>query len=250
MRKTSLKKQKLIVDFIKAMILGVTFIGSFFLNVSAQNKTFNGKDLEALKRNVAEKLETVSYRSITVENIKTGKTQIQTIFEFVPPDRKHIIVKKNAPAYQITRLSRTGESQSVITIPAYNSYEEWIYIGAKVFYRNDVKGKWKQIIRASIRTLIGYTDETEKPTITTEYKLTPDQFVNQQESDLYEVTTTYKYSDNPDPFVYQGKYWINKNGLFAKTQLLSNGFEETVDYEYNSNIKIQNPLVKKPKKKK
>lgn len=216
------------IFFMTRNVIGLVLSGfvlmSFIQNISAQNKTFTEKELEILKQNVADKLETISYRSVSLEN--NGINERKTIFEFVPPNRKHIVV----------------------TIPDENFYEEWIYIGYKMFYRDNAKGKWKK--NAPFEATVIGSSNGEPPTITKEYKLTPNQIVNQIESDLYEVITTYRYSGKPDPFVYQEKYWINKNGLFAKTHFLSSVSEETIDYEYGLNIKIQAPIIRKPKKKK
>ena len=254
MKMTILNKPRSAFDFIKGLILSTSLLIGVFLNVSAQNKAFTEQELEALKRNAAEKSKTVKYRSVTSK--KYGKTEEQIIYEFVPPDRKHFIIKKQSPPDRIALPNNvlTGAPGAVFKIAAVNSYDEWIYVGEKIFYRNGVEKIWKPILPSSETREFGYGNGTgtysEQPTKTTEYKLTPNQTVNRQDADLYEVIVKYKYSYSVNPLVYSYKYWINKNGLFAKTHFdLGSGGETIVDYEYNSNIKIRVPFIKKTKKK-
>lgn len=255
MNMTILNKPRSAFDFIKGLILSASLLASVFLNVSAQNKAFTEQELETLKRNAAEKSKTVKYRSVTSK--KYGKTEEQIIYEFVPPDRKHFIIKKKSPASEIgsgTDLL-TGKPRAILRIAAVDSYDEWIYIGEKIFYKDGEKKMWKQITPSPVSGIGGYGYGTgdgtssEKPTVTTEYKLTVDQFVNQQAADLYEVTVSHRYSFSSAPSVYSYKYWINKNGFFAKVQEVGVAGEKTVDYEYNPNIKIEDPLLKKTRKK-
>ena len=252
MRINVTKKQKF--DFTKGLILSVSLLAGAFLNVTAQDKNFTKEELASLKSNAAEKLKSITYRSVKLE--KFARTQIQTIYEFVPPDRKHFIVKEHSPARQEKNLPEfmTGKPESIINIPAVDRYNEWIYIGQETFYRNDVKTNWKRITLPSNDGKVGYGTgagtNSEEPVVTTEYKLTPNQFVNQQESDLYEVIISYKYSYMTTPSIERYKYWINKNGVFAKTHFLNIAVETIVDYEYSSNIKIRAPLFKKLKRNK
>lgn len=247
MRTSILKKRKLIFNFAVGLILSVVFL----MSVSAQNKTITAEEFETVKSKAAKKLEQISYRSVTIQ--KRGKLTLANIYEFVPPNREHFITTTESTEDLTEKLK---VFQIDINI---NMYEEWIYIGKKTYSRNVVNKKWKEIVYPwaggngdgqGKGSGIGYGqgDRTFslEPNQTIEFKLTPNQFVNGQESDLYEVTESYKYSwDSEPPSVYSYKYWITKNGLFAKTQYIDSDMEETVSFEYISNIKIEAPVIKK-----
>ena len=220
------------------------------MSVSAQNKVITQEEFEIVRSKAAQKLEQISYRSVTSQ--KLGKTEITSIYKFVPPNREHFIITTKSPEYLTEKLKIVQININI------NNYEEWIYIGEKIYFRNAVNKKWKEIVPdwtdgngdgQGKGSGIGYGQGSGtfsvEPNKTIEYKLTPNQFVNGQEFDLYEVVESYKYSWDSEPSVYIYKYWINKNGLFAKTQYIDSDREETVDYEYNSNIKIEAPVIKK-----
>lgn len=234
MRISVLKIKKLLFEFSVVLILSV----SFLVSAAAQSKEITEEEFETVKNNATQKLKNISYRSVTMA--QTGRIEKTQTYEFVPPDREHFIFTQKSP--EITTYSG-------LKMLATNFYDEWIYIGEKIFYRNGANKNWEETGPNFIESFGGSGNGAgtyrEEPTVTTEYKLTPNQFVNQQNLDLYEKIISRKYSYSAKPSVDKYKYWINKNGLFVKTQSTWIAGETTVDYEYNSNLKIEAPLIKK-----
>jgi hypothetical protein len=243
MRSSYLKKQKLVLDIAIGLILSI----SFLLSVSAQNRVVTKEEIETVKSNASQKLKKISYISFTSE--KTGKNEKKTIYEFVPPNREHFIIND----YIISVRSIQSDIRDIM--PKYEfkiipTYGEWIYIGEKVYFRNGAKKQWAEIAPDSIGNSSfgsGTGSGSQKPTITTEYKLTPNQFVRGHDTDLYEVIISIQYSSGK-PSIESYKYWINKNGLFAKTQSISIANETIVDYLYDLDLKIEAPIVKRIKR--
>lgn len=228
-----IKNRNLRLDFAVVLILSFSFLPG----VSAQSKTITKEEIETVKSNARQKLKEISYRSVTTQ--QSGQIKKIEIYEFVPPDREHFIITQKSPEI---------ETYGGVKIPANNFYDEWIYIGEKIYYRNAANKHWTEIkTDGGIGNGSGNGTGTisETPTITTEYNLTQNQFVNGQESDLYEVIVSRKYSWSSTPSVEKIKYWINKKGLFAKTKYIYPAGESTVDFEYNSKIKIEIPVIKK-----
>lgn len=237
MKISNIKKQKLIIYFAVGLVLSFAFLES----VLAQNKTITKEELETKKSNAAKKLEKIRYQSVTSQ--KNESAELTSIYKFVPPDREHFLIT-------IKYAESLSEKLEPFQINV-NKYEEWIYIGDKVYFRNAANKKWEKITTdGGIGSGIGIGIGTvlNNPIETIEYKLTPNQLVNGAVCELYEVIQTIRFSWTSETLVYNYKYWINKNGLFAKTQNISSDSEKTVDYEYNSNIKIEAPLIKKRRK--
>lgn len=228
----------------------ILILTTVFLKISAQEKTFTQKDLETIKLNADKKLKEVRYR--LVKSKKFRKTEEESIFDFIPPDREHFVIKFKAPASKLDLPefgAITKEVLDAFKLPAVNSYDEWIYIGEKIYYRDGVDKDWEQknpLTTASALERKQACNCLEMPPIRTEYKFMPNQFINKQEADLYEVSIFYQYSFKPSPTIYKEKYWIYKNALPAKIQFSNdlNSDETILNYEYGLNLKIEAPFIK------
>lgn len=179
MKKNIVKNQKLIVDFAVGLIISVAFLAS----VSAQNKVITREEFETVRSKAATKLKQISYRSVTSQKI--GKTELPTIYEFVPPNREHFITTTKSPEY----LSEKLKTASL----GVNKYEEWIYIGEKIYFRNALNKKWEKSLPGRFGGNgdgqgkgsgigDGQADRTfsAEPNKTIEYQLTPNQFIDRQ----------------------------------------------------------------------
>lgn len=127
--------------------------------------------------NANKKLKEVSHRLI--KSKKLGKTQEEVIYEFIPPNREHFVIKFIAPASKLDLPefgAITKEMLDAFNRPAVNRYDEWIYIGKKIYYRDGVDKDWEQknpLITASSLESKQVCNCLEMPSIRTEYKFTP-----------------------------------------------------------------------------
>lgn len=236
-------------DYIKKLFSQtfiVAFVSAiFFISVFAQD-TFNESELKVLKNKAEAKLRTTSYRSIYVsKNLKTNDVLKKEVYEFVPPNRKHYVIEEILFQLKVdpNKPFETRFRDSILEkIPRYT---EWIYIGDKIFLRQGAKEKWKIYVESENSYGAGVGNGTgssiEKPEITVEYKLTTNQMLRNQQSDLYQKITTRKYK-NSEPFVHTESYWFDKEGFFISYKSENEYQRETIDYEYDPKIKIEAPL--------
>lgn len=230
---------------IKSIMLVLVFIFSAFLNVSAQENTFDEQQLQMLAKSARQKLEGKTYRS-TVINVeyengnsfpaRSGKT----IVEIIPPDRRHFL----------------SETQTAEGVKRY----EYIRVGDKEFAKND-NGEWKELggygtgIGTGGGSGFGYGSDV-KIERTVERKLKKGETVNNQSADLYETvdTTKYIYPTATYANVSKESYWFDASGRFVKTAnedengMAKTTSRTTTEYEYDANIKIEAPSIKKQAK--
>ncbi|HQU85736.1 MAG TPA: hypothetical protein PKY59_21550 [Pyrinomonadaceae bacterium] len=222
MNKIVTKLRKIISNLSVVLILG----GSLLTSVSAQEQKISKEEFETAIRNAERKLLKVNYRSITSE--MNGKNEKKTIYEVLLPNKKHLLV--NGYVYLFNK------KKEIVFTP---TFDEWIYIAEKVFYRNRKDDKWRLLLPDSMSGIgegRGSGSGNETPTVTTEYYKTTEQLNN-----IYEKVVSTKYANSVSPIVDKNKYWIRSDGLFVKTLLTMYGGSTTVEYDYDSVIKIEAP---------
>lgn len=227
-------------------ILIIAFVSTIFLTGVFAQGTFTESGLKILKNKAEEKLKTTSYRSIYVsKNLKTNDVLKKEVSEFVPPNRKHYVIEEIIFQIKVDPNKPIETRFRDSTIEKIPRYTEWIYIGEKIFLRQGAKEKWKIYVESgdSYGTGVGYGtgSSVEKPEITVEYKLTSNQILRNRQCDLYEKITTRKYK-NSTPFVHTESYWFNEEGFFIGYKSENEYQRETIDYEYDPEIKIEAPL--------
>jgi hypothetical protein len=226
--------------FVLSIFLGVFFISFCSISVSAQEKPFDKEKLKTLGKNSFETLKSKTYPLTTTYKRNAGENNKlvefrKTIYEFVPPNRKHYIFEYNN--------FRGKNSKSV---------SERIEIGKEIYVKT-IDDQWLEAIpRGGVGRGSGISYSGSKPVLNVEYKLMEGQIVNNQESDLYEIITTYGFkSENPEySDIIKQRYWYNKEGLPVKTEIINiygrtgNTGSEIKEYEYDPNIKIEVPIMK------
>lgn len=217
----------------------LTFLFFTFSGVSAQENILTTEDLDIVINDLVntanQKIKDKTRRVTTTSTFSTIGSEVstrkyKTIWEIIPPDREHFV----------------SENESVEGVKRY----EFIRIGDKRFVREN-NGEWKEESgngRGSGNGAGAGIDAVIERTV--ERRVKKGETVNNQTADLYEIVTVTKYI-YPNKTItnsWKQSYWIDKNGLFVRTEdEFQNGEANTIsrtvrDYEYDSNIKIEAPI--------
>jgi tetratricopeptide (TPR) repeat protein len=221
-----------------AAFIIITIIGSVF-NVIAQKSTFEDSNLYDLKQ----KAETFSDNSvvrvtINEENFDKGDKVPANfkkyINEVIPSDGSNSI-------YRSRFISEEKTKNGV-------EREELITIGNQRYIKKN-NGNW-EVFKSEGSGSGSGSGENIKIETTSENKLQRGVIINNQKTDYYQTTTTYKYFYPTGTIISYTKegFWFDQKGRYVQT--LEESFDgetkniarKTTVYEYDPNIKIEAPI--------
>ena len=228
-----MKKYVGIAALITTIVLGIA------LDATAQETTFEAAALYKLKA-AANKHLGQGNRRITIleESFENGSpVPIHTekyVREIIPPDRSRFISEKKTK----NGIERT----------------EYIDIGTQRFIKKN-GGKW-EVFKPTGRGVGSGSGsgsgsgEDVKVETSSAYKLNRGVVINNQKTDYYETTITFKYLYPTETVVNISKegYWFDAQGRYVKTLEESFGGKDksirrkTTHYEYDADIKIEAPI--------
>ncbi len=220
----------------KIIILSGLILCSF-LSAFAQERKVTEQELTTFTDNAYKKLKDKTYRvTMTSESYVSVKDSspnqlVNAITEYISPDRRHSIYER-----------KVGETMF---------REETISIGQKEYVKQNNED-WKEISAAGNGSGSGFRGSVinNEKNVVSKYK--GNETIKNQKADLYEIVTTRKYS-SPNfnsTTVITEKFWLNKDGLFLKRESdtkidnKKNISHIVWEYEYDLNIKIEDPIIK------
>jgi len=208
-----------------------------FLSCSAQQKEISAKEFEEIQSKATEKLTDKTYRLTKTEeyfpdrNGGASPERVNTrITEIVQPDKKR----------EVEELKSSKE----------NTRTERIWDGKNLYVKENNRD-WKKYNGGGNS---GGGDFTSGK-ITTTYKFIEKSTVNNQAAYVYEVethrkATKYSQTDRFEvEYIEKTKYWIGENGLYLKSikenEIVGSKSlrRDTWVYEYDTNIKIETPII-------
>lgn len=226
-----------------SVALALTLLLGAFLNISAQEDTFEVEDLETLKQAAYEKLSGKTYRTTTIvtsysNGNSTPTVTTKRIFEKISPDRQRFVAV-------------------VEKADGVKRYEA-IHIGERRFYKTD-DGEWIEstMVGNGSGNGSGSGSSDGKLEETIERKLKKGAVVDNKTVDLYETvrTTKYIYPAKTYTKIWKQSYSFDAAGMFVKFEEevendADNSISRTItEYEYNpKDIKIEMPILKKKSK--
>jgi tetratricopeptide (TPR) repeat protein len=217
------------------------------LNATAQESTFEDNTLYDLKH-MAETFSNNSIVRVTTieESFKNGDkvpaNSIKYINEVIPSNGSNLIYKSRF-------ISEKKTSNGV-------EREEFITIGSQRYIKKN-NSNWEVFKSEGSGSGSGSgngsgngSGDSVKIETTSENKSQPGVIINNQKTDYYQTTTTYKYLYPIRTIINSFKegYWFDSKGRYVKT-LEENSDEETKNidrkttvYEYDLHIKIEAPI--------
>lgn len=224
-----------------AFVIALSFFA--LLDVSAQEATFNDETLYALIRNSKPLMEGKRMRFVTIKEEfedegKTFVSSTKSTNEILPPDRSRLVYETKTP--------RGAERV------------EHISIGERRFVRRN-GGEWEILtpsgggMGSGIGNGSGDIPQTETTTVRT---LTKNVIVNDQKTDWYKSVVSVKFIFPTRTYtnIYTESYWFDADGRMIRSASESKyGDTKTVSrqtesYEYNPNLKIEAPIIKRKTK--
>lgn len=207
------------------------------LNSFAQEKVVTEQELNNLEKIAWKKMKDKSYRvTVTFRRYKNVSDSLpnypsKEVLEYVPPDRKRE-VREASNEKGTTRTER-------------------ISIGQKKYIKENNED-WRELQPSKVRMTVQGDRMEDKKTVEVRYK--GQTKVKNQSADLYEKQTTIEYESGngrtTTVFTSIERFWFGKNGFFLKREFESkkdseeNSSHTILEYDYDSKIKIEAPIVK------
>jgi tetratricopeptide (TPR) repeat protein len=214
-----------------------TIIFSITLQATAQESTFEDNTLYNLKLK-AETFSNDSIVRVTIieENFKNGdkvpENSIKYTNEVIPPNGSNLIYKSH---FISEKTTKNGVER-----------EEFITIGNQRYIKKN-NSKWEVFNPMGSGNGSG---ESVKIETSSDNKLQRGVIINNQKTDYYQTTTTYKHLYPTGTLIryFKEGFWFDSTGRYVQTLEESfNGETKNINrkttvYEYNPNIKIEAPI--------